>query len=238
MENREQQSPKNYQQPTAEQLPQQAVQSEEKPKSKKLTVAISIVSVLLIVGCVLAYFVFLSQQEGSSALEKVMNLFVEKESKESVVCAMDVKICPGGHYVARVAPDCEFAACPATEEEDLTAEVSCEEEFKASCCFSYGENFIGFVKPLDTSKIVSDSGVEFVGEQILIMFRDGLSEEEIRAKIVGIGGEIAGCLTMLNTFQIDFPGASPEELGVLIDKLNKDSDIEVAKYNYINRALD
>lgn len=32
--------------------------------------------------------------------------------KDGVVCAMDVKKCPDGSYVGRVAPLCSFAPCP------------------------------------------------------------------------------------------------------------------------------
>lgn len=34
---------------------------------------------------------------------------------EQIICAMDVKICPDGTGVGRVAPDCEFEACPVSE---------------------------------------------------------------------------------------------------------------------------
>lgn len=31
---------------------------------------------------------------------------------EAVFCTQDAKLCPDGSYVGRIAPDCEFAACP------------------------------------------------------------------------------------------------------------------------------
>lgn len=34
-------------------------------------------------------------------------------NKNRVVCTQDVKQCPGGSYVGRTGPNCEFAACPA-----------------------------------------------------------------------------------------------------------------------------
>ncbi len=34
---------------------------------------------------------------------------------EPIFCAADAKLCPDGSYVSRVAPTCEFAACPSTE---------------------------------------------------------------------------------------------------------------------------
>lgn len=33
---------------------------------------------------------------------------------DQVFCTLDAKMCPDGSYVGRVAPNCEFAACPAT----------------------------------------------------------------------------------------------------------------------------
>lgn len=35
-------------------------------------------------------------------------------SGDQVVCTMDAKQCPDGSYVSRVAPDCNFAPCPAS----------------------------------------------------------------------------------------------------------------------------
>lgn len=35
-----------------------------------------------------------------------------EEQEEQVMCSQDVKECPGGTFVSRVAPSCDFAACP------------------------------------------------------------------------------------------------------------------------------
>ena len=37
-------------------------------------------------------------------------------AQEPIVCTQDVKQCPDGSYVGRVAPACEFKACPATQD--------------------------------------------------------------------------------------------------------------------------
>ena len=39
-------------------------------------------------------------------------------SNDTVACTMDAKMCPDGSYVGRVAPDCEFAPCPKTEDDE------------------------------------------------------------------------------------------------------------------------
>jgi hypothetical protein len=36
----------------------------------------------------------------------------DTDDTEVVACTLDVKECPDGTYVSRVAPSCEFAACP------------------------------------------------------------------------------------------------------------------------------
>lgn len=37
---------------------------------------------------------------------------VENADGQTVACTMDAKMCPDGSYVGRVAPNCQFAACP------------------------------------------------------------------------------------------------------------------------------
>ncbi|HQI57491.1 MAG TPA: hypothetical protein PKZ06_00120 [Candidatus Pacearchaeota archaeon] len=42
---------------------------------------------------------------------------------ELIACTMDVKMCPDGSYVGRIAPDCEFAPCP----EENKEKISCKD---------------------------------------------------------------------------------------------------------------
>lgn len=49
------------------------------------------------------------------------------QDNEPVVCTMDAKLCPDGSYVGRVAPSCEFAACPAPS---ATTTQACTKELK------------------------------------------------------------------------------------------------------------
>lgn len=48
-------------------------------------------------------------------IEPIVPVESAELAEEPVFCAMDVKECPGGNFVGRVAPDCDFAACPITE---------------------------------------------------------------------------------------------------------------------------
>lgn len=37
---------------------------------------------------------------------------IGEKKEEGVFCTMDAMLCPDGSYVGRVAPDCQFEACP------------------------------------------------------------------------------------------------------------------------------
>ncbi len=73
---------------------------------------ITISSILLVLG--IAYF-----------------LITHDSTPEPIACAMDAKVCPDGSVVGRVAPDCEFEACPTQEnqwQEVVRAIENCEVE--------------------------------------------------------------------------------------------------------------
>ena len=49
---------------------------------------------------------------------------IYKSQEEQVYCTQDAKLCPDGSYVGRVAPKCEFAACPEVETGILKGKVT------------------------------------------------------------------------------------------------------------------
>ncbi|MEK7639282.1 MAG: hypothetical protein AAB388_03935 [Patescibacteria group bacterium] len=49
---------------------------------------------------------------------------------DPVACTMDAKVCPDGSYVGRVAPNCEFAACPSTPPGRPSEPVVCTDDAK------------------------------------------------------------------------------------------------------------
>lgn len=88
----------------------------------KNTYIVIIVLIVLILGGV---FVFGMGQkaeapkapETSGTLETPNVITGEvKDTEEPVACTMDAKMCPDGSYVGRIAPKCEFAACPTVEQ--------------------------------------------------------------------------------------------------------------------------
>lgn len=95
---------------------------------------------------------------------------------------------------------------------------------------------IGRVEPLDPSKIIIDpaSGIRLVSDQVLIVFKDGVSEDFINARINSINGEVVGYLDGMNTYQVRLGnGPSLQELKTIIDDLNNDADIDIASINEV-----
>ncbi len=66
-------------------------------KQTKITWGV-ILAALLIVG---GYFAF-----------RGANQNLATGDADGTLCAMDVRVCSDGSYVGRVAPSCDFAACP------------------------------------------------------------------------------------------------------------------------------
>ncbi len=77
-------------------------------QSRSTASLIIILIVLIVVGGIIVALV----QLGSGNSTKP-NAPVSTGTPGGVACTMDAKICPDGSYVGRVAPDCQFAACPA-----------------------------------------------------------------------------------------------------------------------------
>jgi hypothetical protein len=66
----------------------------------------SIVTLLVLIA-ILAGLYLLQDKYGQPTVPPVTE-------EEGVFCTMDAMMCPDGSYVGRVAPSCQFAACPAT----------------------------------------------------------------------------------------------------------------------------
>lgn len=44
--------------------------------------------------------------------------YTDRGETEAVACTQEAKLCPDGSYVGRTGPECEFAACPTTQNEE------------------------------------------------------------------------------------------------------------------------
>jgi hypothetical protein len=63
-----------------------------------------IIGAILVI--ILGVFFFVVQSNNSEKGEQKI------PEDEMVACTMDVMMCPDGSYLGRVAPNCEFQACP------------------------------------------------------------------------------------------------------------------------------
>jgi len=78
----------------------------------------SIILIALLIIILLAAF-YLKNKEATQfpifineASSPPLLWFKKPLNKDNVRCAADVKQCPNGSYVGRVAPSCSFAPCP------------------------------------------------------------------------------------------------------------------------------
>jgi len=80
------------------------------------------VLVLLIIILIITFYLKKNISETVPAIIDKTSLsppslwFKKPPNPENVRCAMDVKQCPGGSYVGRIAPSCLFAPCPESSE--------------------------------------------------------------------------------------------------------------------------
>jgi len=95
---------------------------------------------------------------------------------------------------------------------------------------------IGKVEPLDPSKVVTDpqTGQQVVNDQILITFKNSVSEDDAKAKITSLNGEIVGYINGMNDYQVRIKGnPTLDQLKSLVDQLNNDPDVDAASLNTI-----
>ncbi|MFA7245215.1 MAG: hypothetical protein WC070_03500 [Candidatus Magasanikbacteria bacterium] len=85
--------------------------------------------------------------------------------EDVVACTMDAKMCPDGSYVARVAPDCEFEACP-EEETNIDKDSGFLPEdnttFENQNMMNWYENKPLSFDNLDWQEITRSDGVKFI----------------------------------------------------------------------------
>jgi subtilisin family serine protease len=97
-------------------------------------------------------------------------------------------------------------------------------------------NDVGKVERLDPAKIATDpqTGQQYVNDQILITFKDSVSESDATAKITSINGTIVGYITGFNDYQVRISGnPTLAQLQALVDQLNSDPMVDAAKIHTV-----
>jgi hypothetical protein len=74
-------------------------------KLKPIYLAIMVIVIILI------SIFYLNKDKTPGIIPETTTPTVTETPDSEIMCTMDVKTCPDGSYVSRVAPDCEFAPC-------------------------------------------------------------------------------------------------------------------------------
>jgi len=120
------QGPNKSQNQNLNQKPVESSNNNENENPKKKLGPIILITVLIVLGLI-AIFAFSSNKTNQEVI-KLMPTDIDAPINntaddnnlneplvpvgETVICTMDAMECPNGGFVGRVAPDCEFAACP------------------------------------------------------------------------------------------------------------------------------
>jgi len=133
-------------------------------------------------------------------------LFTKRE--KGVVCIQDVKECPDGSFVSRVAPDCNFAPCPGEKEGILISLPKRNERIKSPLKIEGEARGFWFFEAQFSVELY-DANDDFLGRAILTAKEDWMTEN-----FVSFEGELefAQSATSLGTlrFLSDNPSGLPE----------------------------
>ena len=133
-------------------------------------------------------------------------LFTKKE--RGVICIQDVKECPDGSFVSRVAPDCNFAPCPGEKEGILVSLPKRNEKIKSPLKIEGEARGFWFFEAQFSVELY-DANDNFLGRAILTAKEDWMTEN-----FVSFEGklEFAQSATSLGTlrFLSDNPSGLPE----------------------------
>jgi hypothetical protein len=75
------------------------------------------------------------------------------------------------------------------------------------------------------------TGESIVSDEILVIFKDSLSEPQINAKVSGWNAKVVGSLKWMNDYQLQVSGLSLDQLHALIAQVRADPDVEAASFN-------
>ena len=109
-------------------------------------------------------------------------------------------------------------------------EKKCKVNFQPACCLL--DNFYSgeIVSPKKYVYIKHNSRA--VAERLLVSFDDGLTAEDKLRVMQKYGGVLIGCTSGI--MQVEFKGATPEDLGQIISMLEKEIGVKFAQFSTAN----
>ena len=97
---------------------------------------------------------------------------------------------------------------------------------------------IGYIAPLNQNEIIEleDKSSKIVSTELIVTFKDNVSNDEVKKVIEKYDGEIVGEIYFLNQYQVKFEESGEELLNKKKEDLKSENTIESVMYNYINES--
>jgi len=95
---------------------------------------------------------------------------------------------------------------------------------------------IGYISSFEEDDIItidSENDIKVVSNEILVLFKDDISEKEAKKIIEDNGGEVIGALYFANLYQVKVSGSSKSALSSTIYKFGELDEVSSANYNIV-----
>jgi len=133
-------------------------------------------------------------------------IYFSTRKEKGIFCIQDVKECPDGSFVARVAPSCDFESCPGEKEGILISLPKINEKIKSPLKIEGQARGFWFFEAEFTAELY-DANNNFLGRAILTAKNDWMTEN-----FVSFGGELAFVLPLTSSGKLRFLSANPSGL--------------------------
>lgn len=133
-------------------------------------------------------------------------IYQKLNHKEAVFCTMDVKECPDGSFVGRIAPFCEFDLCPGEKEGILVYSPKREEKIKSPLKIDGRAKRSWFFEGNFSAELY-DENKNLLGKTNLTALEDWMKEDYVNFK-----GELFYKQPLTKTGILKFLSANPSNL--------------------------
>lgn len=82
-----------------------------------------------------------------------------------------------------------------------------------------------------------ETGATYVKDEVVIRFKDSVSQTRIKEIVSKINGKIMGYISDIEVYQVLVPIASPSEIELIINELENYSEVIIASYHWINQIF-
>lgn len=82
-----------------------------------------------------------------------------------------------------------------------------------------------------------ESGAVYVRDEVVVRFKEGVSEAKIKEIISSVGGEIVGHIADIEIYQVLVPVTDPSELELIIQQLETYPEVIIATHHWLDEAF-